>query len=382
MKYVVIALLTFCFFSCKKSGPPHQPPVNPPDTIVITDPTDTSIITYRGADLSFLPEIEENNVLFYKGTTATPVLDIMKSYGCNLVRVRLWYQPANEHSGLEEVLAFCKTIHDKGMQIFLDFHYSDTWTDPANQATPAAWAALDINDLQDSVFEYSKRVIGFLKAQNTLPAIVQVGNETNGGMLWNTGKVYNGSTENWTDYASLVKKAIEGIRSEDLENKIKIMLHYGGIDGADYFFSHIKQQQVAYDMIGVSYYPWWSTTNLATVQQTLNALAATYNKPVMIAETAYPFTLQWNDNTNNVVGLSNQLITGYAATQEGQLAFLTKLRNIVANIPNNMGAGFCYWEPDWVAFSGGIVIEGSSWENLTLFDFSNKALPGMQAYHE
>ncbi|CAN5830959.1 hypothetical protein BH10BAC2_BH10BAC2_21730 [soil metagenome] len=354
----------------------YEPVPEPPIT------GDTSKIEYRGADLSFLPEIEGNNILFYNGSNTTSVLDIMKSNGCNLVRVRLWHQPANTHSGLEEVLSFCKRIHDKGLKILLDFHYSDTWTDPGNQSIPAAWAGLSNAVLQDSIFAYSKRVIELLKAQNTFPEIVQVGNEINGGLLWDAGKIYNGAAQNWIDFTALLKKAVEGVKSADTDNKIKVMIHYAGTDGADYFYDHIKQQGVNYDMIGLSYYPWWDNKDIAVLQQTLNALTATYQKPVMIAETAYPFTLQWKDNTNNIVGLTNQLVTGYDATPAGQLAFLTKLRNILAAVPNNRGAGFCYWEPDWVAFPGGTVIEGSSWENLALFDFENTALPALGVYHE
>jgi len=365
----------FCF-SCTKTDVINEPVPEPP---VLAD---TSKIEYRGADLSFLPEIEANNITFYNGSNTSSVPDIMKSYGCNLIRVRLWHQPNNEHSGLDEVLAFCKRVHDKGMKILLGFHYSDTWADPANQTIPAAWYGSSNAVLQDSIFAYSKRVIELLKAQNTLPEIVQVGNEINGGFLWDAGKIYSGAVQNWVDFTMLLKKAIEGIKAADTDNKIKIMLHYAGTDGADYFYNNIKQQGVSYDMIGLSYYPWWHGKDLAALQQTLNALAATYQKPVMIAETAYPFTLQWDDNTNNIVGLTNQLITGYDATPDGQFNFLTKLRNIIAAVPNNMGAGFCYWEPDWVAFPGGTVIAGSSWENLALFDFDNKALPALQAYHE
>lgn len=373
-----MAFIITCFicFSCTKKEVSPDPIPEPP---VVTD---TSKIEYRGADLSFLPEIETNNIIFYNGSNTASVLDIMKANGCNLVRVRLWHQPANAHSGLEEVLSFCKRIHDKGMKILLDFHYSDTWADPGYQSIPAAWTGLGNTVLQDSIFNYSQMVIELLKAQKTVPEIVQVGNEINGGFLWDAGKIYNGAAQNWIDFTGLLKKAIEGIKAADADRKIKVMIHYAGTSGADYFYNNIKQQNVSYDMIGISYYPWWDNKDLTAVQQTLNALTATYQKPVMIVETAYPFTLQWNDNTNNIVGLTNQLLTGYEATPEGQRAFLTKLRNMLASVPNNMGAGFCYWEPDWVAFPGGTVIAGSSWENLALFDFENKALPGLAAYQE
>ena len=357
--------------SCKKEIPPST---------VIPPPQNTSKTFYRGADLSFLPEIEQAGTVFYNGGTAASVLDILKNNGCNLVRVRLWHHPLNEHSGLDEVLDFCKRIHDRGMQILLDFHYSDTWADPAHQSTPSSWASADFTGLQDSVYNYTQRVINLLIAQNTLPAIVQIGNEINNGFLWNTGKVSSNTDPNWINFVTLLNKAIAAVKSVDANNQISIMLHYAGIDGAIYFFRTI-QHNVAFDMIGISYYPWWHGKDLNTVQQQLNSLTS-LNKKIMIVETAYPFTLQWKDQTQNVVGTSEELINGYDATPDGQLAYLIKLRTIISSVSNNLGIGFCYWAPDWVAFKVATSTDGSSWENLALFDFSNNALPALQAYHE
>jgi arabinogalactan endo-1,4-beta-galactosidase len=133
-------------------------------------------------------------------------------------------------------------------------------------------------------------------------------------------------------------------------------------------------------MIGLSYYPWWSEKDLSYVAGQLNQLVVQFNKKIFIAETAYPWTLQWKDYTNNVVGESNQLVPAYPATQQGQLQYLQQLKTILAGLPNKLGTGFCYWEPDWVAFKGATATDGSNWENLALFDFSNKTLPGLQAY--
>ncbi len=359
--------------ACKKS-------ITTQTTTVIPPVDSSSKIQFRGADLSFLPEIEQAGTIFYDSTGAKPALDIFKEYGCNLVRVRLWYQPSSAHSGLDEVLNFCRRIKAEGMQILLDFHYSDTWADPSHQTMPAAWVGLPFNILEDSVKAYTQRVIGLLKAQNTLPAIVQIGNEINAGMLWDAGKVNSSTDPNWVNFAALVQSGIDGVKAVDTNDSIAIMLHYAEVDGAVAFFNNMKQNNVNYDIVGLSYYPWRSELDLSYVQQQLNNLAAAFNKKIFIAETAYPFTLQWNDNTNNVVGEASQLIPGYDATPQGQLKYLQQLRNIVINIPNKLGIGFCYWAPDWVAFKGPTATDGSDAENLALFDFSNKALPGMQAY--
>lgn len=375
MKRVYFAFaVCLLIISCKKTDAPTTSPVIPGDT------TSSVHITYRGADLSFLPEIEQAGTKFYDSTGEKPALSIFKEYGCNLVRVRLWCQPATEHSGLQEVLGFCKKVHDAGLQVFLDFHYSDTWADPSHQYVPGAWAALNIDGLKDSVKAYTQRVISLLKAQNTLPAIVQVGNEINAGMMWPAGKVSTFTDPNWPNFVALIKSGIEGIKAVDAGNNILIMLHYAGFDGAADFFTKMNLQNVQYDIAGVSYYPLWHGKNLDVVQQQLNGIASAVNKKVFIAETAYPFTLQWNDNTNNSVGDASQLIPAYPATPDGQLAFLQQLKTIVAAVPNNAGIGICYWAPDWVAFRGPNAINGSNAENLALFDFTNKALPGMRFY--
>ncbi len=363
------------FVACSKNSVKQTPPVVTPPV------TDTlPALAWRGADLSFLPQIQAAGTTFYDSTGAKPALAIFKEYGCNLVRVRLWCQPADVHSSLPEVLAFCQTIQQAGMQILLDFHFSDTWADPAHQATPAAWASLSLTVLQDSVTAYTQRVVGLLKAQNTLPAIVQVGNEINAGMLWPAGQVSGINDANWVNFAGLLKSSIAGVKAADTDNKIAIMLHYAEVDGAASFFTAVNQQAVPYDIIGLSYYPWWSEKDLAYIGGQLNQLASTFNKEIFIAETAYPWTLQWNDNTNNNVGDNSQLIPAYPATPQGQLQYLQQLKTVLAAIPNKLGVGFCYWAPDWVAFKGPAATDGSSWENLAMFDFSNKAQPGMQAF--
>jgi arabinogalactan endo-1,4-beta-galactosidase len=369
----LVSICLFALASCSKSG--SDSTVTP-----IPTPTPTSSIIYKGADLSFLAEIEQAGITFTDSGTTKPALTIFKNNGCNLVRVRLWYNPSTAHSGLSEVLNFCSRIKAAGMNIFLDFHYSDTWADPSNQTMPTAWSALSFSVLQDSVYQYTKRVIIALQNQNTMPTIVQVGNEINTGILWNLGKLSSWTDPNLSNFATLLNKGIAAIKSVDANNTISIMLHYAGPNTAAGFFNLMQQQNVQYDIIGLSYYPWWHGYDLSAIQTSLNNLATTFNKKIMIAETAYPWTLGWNDYTNNIVGLSSQLISGYDATQQGQLDYLKKLKTMLEAVPNNLGIGFCYWEPDWVAFKGTTATNGSTYENLTLFDFQNKTTLGMQAY--
>ena len=156
----------------------------------------------------------------------------------------------------------------------------------------------------------------------------------------------------------------------------KIMLHFGGLTNSEWFFE--KTKNLVYDYIGLSYYPVWHGTNLDNLKNKINFLSQTYNKKVLIAETAYPFSLSWNDWTNNIVGLQNQLIPGYADNGEGQKKYLMDLKNWSRQ--SSSCIGFCYWGGEWVAFRGPQAKDGSAWENQTLWDFNNNTLPVISAF--
>lgn len=359
------AFLLLALVSCKKSNNPSPSSGNSNSRNYGNEPT--TII--RGADLSFLPQIELEGTVFYDSTgTATDPLTIFKDNSCNTVRLRLWYQPTNTYSSFPEVLTFSKTIHDAGMKVWLDIHYSDTWADQGHQTKPASWANLSTSVLEDSVYQYTKRVVGAIQ-----PEYVQIGNEINGGFLWNNGKIGNTST-----FIALLDKGIQGAR--DADNSTKIIIHFAGYKGAFWFYRILQSYNVNYDIIGISYYPWWHGKNINTMADSLNVLSSTFNKDVVIAETAYPFTLGWNDWTNNTVGDSSQLISTYPATPQGQKDYLLALRNVLSK--NSKNLGFCIWAPDWVAYKGPEAKDGSSWENLALFDFNDKALPGMTVFNK
>jgi arabinogalactan endo-1,4-beta-galactosidase len=158
------------------------------------------------------------------------------------------------------------------------------------------------------------------------------------------------------------------------------MIHYAGVAASDtnWFFNKLKN--IDYDYIGLSYYPVWHGKNLGTVTTTINALGKTFNKKVLIAETAYPFTLGYNDWTNNIVGLDSQLVSGYPATPEGQKSFVLAIKDIVK--ASEYGQGFAYWGGEWISFKGNEATNGSTFENQAFYDFSNKALPVLQAFNK
>ncbi|GIV35907.1 MAG: hypothetical protein KatS3mg032_0286 [Cyclobacteriaceae bacterium] len=355
--YAVLLLTVVCGCGNKENNGP-----NPVEEL--------PAIEIRAADLSFLPEIRQWGTI-YRDARNQPgdALDILKAAGCNTVRLRLWHTPGTVHSSLQEVLLFAQEIKSKGLKLWITVHYSDTWADPGQQNKPAAWQSLNLSDLADSVRNYSRKVAAQLQ-----PDIMQAGNEINDGLLWPEGRL----SLHADGFVLLLKQAIEGIRQGCPD--AQVMVHYANPENSTWFFDLLKNENVDYDLIGLSYYARWHTRSLSTVQGSLASLAAETGKPILIAETAYPFTLDWADWTNNLVGLPEHLITGYSATQEGQYRYLVRLRKILNETPGGMG--FCYWAPEWVAFKGSEATNGSDWENMALFDFSFKATEGLKAMGE
>lgn len=358
-KIFVQSLVTLFLLSCS-SGEDRQPDPTPVPT-----PTEDTFI--RAADMSFVPEIEASNVSFkYNNAVQDPILTL-KNAGANYIRIRLWQNPANGHSGLVEVKQLANRVRQQGMKVWLSVHYSDTWADPGSQTKPEAWKNYNFNDLKTTVGTYTKQIMTEIN-----PEIIQIGNETNDGFLWPEGKL----STNENQYLQLVETAITSVRSSS--SSAKIMLHHSGASGWDWYFDKVKN--LNYDYIGVSYYPVYHGTSLQTLKTKLNTLSQTYNKKILIAETSYPFTLGWNDWTNNVVGQNNQLISGYDATPAGQKNYVLAIKSLVKEIPN--GIGFCYWGGEWIAFKGSQATNGSSWENQALWDFNNNALEAIQAFNK
>jgi arabinogalactan endo-1,4-beta-galactosidase len=332
----------------------------------------------RGADISFLQQEEAGKAVFKDSGMVKDAVQIFADHGMNWARLRIWVHPADSVNGLVRTLAMATRIKSAGMKLLLDFHYSDWWADPGKQNKPAAWSSLPFPALEDSVYQYSFDVITALKNQNTLPDMVQPGNEISCGMLWPDGYVCGDSDKpsQWSNLAALLNAGIRGTRDAAHADSIRIMIHSdrgGDSSGAIWFFDHLTAEGVPFDVIGLSYYPWWQGT-LDKLACNLNALSSRYHKDLVVVETAYPWTLGWNDSESNIVGDSSQLHPGYPATPGGQNRFLYALFNTVRHAER--GIGVFYWEPDWISAPG----FSSGGENLALFDFNGNALPGISAF--
>lgn len=319
----------------------------------------------RAADISFLPLIESEGTIYKHAGIAQDAITTLKNAGCNTIRIRLWHTPSDGHSGLTEVKALALRVKAAGLKVWLTVHYSDTWADPGSQTKPAAWNSMNFTNLKIAVTDYTTMVMTEIN-----PDIIQIGNETNDGMLWPEGKL----SSNENQYLQLITAASAAVRAQS--SRTKIMLHFAGITSSDWYFNKVRNMD--FDYIGMSYYPIFHGSSLANLQTKMNTLGNLYNKKVVIAETAYPFTLGYNDFTNNIVGLSSQLIPAYSATPLGQKQFLLALKNTVRT--SSKGIGFCYWGGEWLAFRGPTATNGSTYENQALWDFQNNSVQAMDAF--
>ncbi len=358
-------LFAFSFSACKSSGDDDPSDPKPP-----TAPKTDLLI---GADLSKYFEIYNNvGALYYRenGEQIEPYM-YLNYKGFNLARYRLWHTPVSSYDNFENVWRQCGYAQHKGFEVLLDIHYSDTWADPGHQSLPKAWEGLSYEILKDSVYQYTRRILSFMYIEIDMPLIVQIGNETNSGFLWPHGKIVDDSPESWEKYTGLIEAASKAVR--DVGGKeIEIMLHFAGIEGADWYFNRLQDYNVDYDWIGLSWYPMWHTHDLDWMENQLKQLKSKTGKHIMIVETAYPFTLDWNDEVNNLCGLQEQLVDGYPATSQGQVEMMNRLLDMLDGLRDeDTKSGLCYWAPEWVS----LTHVGSPWENMCLFDFDHRALP-------
>jgi len=333
-----------------------------------------SIGFINGVDISMLYQIEENNGIYFENGIAIDPIDIFKQHGVNTIRLKIWHTPDPEFNSLQNVLQMAQRIDSIGLDIMLNFHYFDTWADPSHQTKPSAWESIDFETLADSIYDYTNHVITRLKMQGTLPKFVQIGNETDCGLLWPDGYICDESNtaEQWLNLGILYNNAISGI--QDAIDEMDTVWTLGHLShGGLWYFSNLFNEGVSLDIIGQSYYPWWHGS-LDELSTNLTQLSNEFQKPIVIVETAYPFTLSWNDNTNNIIGMESQLLDGFPASEIGQLNFLQAVKDRVTN--NEFGAGICYWSPEWISTE----TFGSPWENLALFDFNSEVLDGITVF--
>lgn len=339
-----------------------------------------------GADVSSLQAMEEAGAKYYDfdGREAG-ALELLKKYGVNCIRLRIWNEPVTsfdrgDYCDLAHTAAMAKRVRQAGMKLFLDFHYSDTWADWKNQRVPRGWEELDLSELGEQVFVYTREALTALDGEDAYPDVVQIGNEIGCGFLWEHGRA-----ENPENFAFLLNQGIAAVRSCDGSSRhTEIMLHVEhGADRArtEGFFDLLKRLGVTdFDLIGLSYYPYWAGP-YEDFTANLQNLARKFTQPVVVTETAFPYTDVSHDRTPNVVTEEVTLKSmGLKATRENQRKVLEEVIRLVRREKN--GGGVFYWEPVWYCVPGVGVVRGAGneWENQALFDEKGRALEALKAF--
>ncbi len=332
MKTAAFSFLIGLLVSVPNAEQESQPAAEPASTFAI------------GADISWVQKQENEGLRFSDLGREKDVLIILKEHGFSWIRLRVFHNPKAEkgyskqgYCDLAHTAAMAKRVKAAGMSLLLDFHYSDTWADPAHQHKPSAWAGLHGRDLQKAVREHTREVLAELKKQNALPEMVQIGNEISNGMLWPDGQVWE--TDDWDAFCGLIRAGIAGVK--DVDRSVKIMLHlaWGGQNAQSRaFLDKLAAHDVEFDVLGQSYYPRWHGT-LDDLRTNLTDLAGRYPQDIMVVEYTLPDIKQIN--------------------------------RIVRELPGGKGLGTFIWEPTKWGPDGG-----------ALFDARGKTKPEIDVYPE
>ncbi len=334
MNKTVVLILAFSilkFSSCKEDPTPVDP--IPPAAVSFA----------KGADVSWLPQMEANGRKFYDTDgTEKDCLQLLKDRGMDAIRLRVFVNPSNDpgngHCSKDETVAMALRVKNMGMRLMIDFHYSDSWADPGQQTKPAAWTSLSFEDLKLAVANHTKDVLNALKAKDITPEWVQVGNETSDGMLWPEGKA---STNGFQNYADLFKAGYNAVKL--VFPSAKVIVHMGGVDVAQWNLDGLKSKGAYWDVIGISAYPnpasdWQKSNN--NVLTGMQSLVSRYGSKVMICEAGMP----WDK-------------------AEMCKSYLTDL--IAKTKSVSKGIGVFYWEPE--CFNG--------WNSYQMGAFDNSGKP-------
>lgn len=369
--------------SCSANPQPEAPTASPTPAVSPIQPTTTPLPAtepmnlpnfFFGVDLSYTNEMDDCGATYQVNGIPQEPFAIFARNGANLVRARLWHNPTwTNYSTLADVQKTFTRAQAAGMHTLLTIHYSDEWADPGRQSIPEAWQGFDTPQLAQAVYDYTRDVLLTLHENGVMPHFVQVGNETNGGLLKEAVGL------DWPRDAQLFNAGIQAVR--DVTNELgqgpQIVLHVAQPENTGWWFQEAVANRVTdFDVIGISYYPQWSRMSISQLGGQISYLRNQFGKAVMVVETAYPWTLEAAPETAD--NILNQGLRQYGISPQGQRDFLVDLTQTIIN---NGGLGVVYWEPAWVPTNCTTRWgQGSHWENATFFDFqhNNELLPAIE----
>ncbi|MDT0447132.1 glycoside hydrolase family 53 protein [Streptomyces johnsoniae] len=354
-----------------------------------------------GGDLTMLNWVEDSGGRYYdeNGRRVDPV-QLMAANGMDLARLRVYTATGPDHPRIgypdsylpegyqdkADMLDLARRVTDNGMETQLTLHYSDYWSNGAIQDIPSEWR--DVTDLPDDqavaaleehVRDYTREIMLDMRDQGTVPAYVSLGNEMQGGILFPYGTTT--SEQGWENLARFLRAGYEAVK--EVSPSTQVILHLddaGNMDKYEWFFSTADAHGIPYDVIGASYYPFWTRKDIPTVCAFFEQLHERFGRKIMVMETG----INWNQVTHD--GVEGQLTDNgpvpYPETPQGQADFLTDLFRQLKEVDDGAVIGDIYWDPVM------IPAPGVGWEvgqpnvvsNTTLFDFRGRALPALSAY--
>ena len=372
----------------------------------------------KGVDVSSLSTNEKSGVVYYdtEGNKAD-IFEVMADAGVNYVRLRVWNDPydsdGNGYGGgnndVASAITMGKRATEAGMKVLIDFHYSDFWADPGKQKAPKAWSGCSISEKEAALYEYTKESLDEIIKAGVDVGMVQIGNETNNGICGETS---------WENKCKLFNAGSKAVR--EIDEDILVAVHFTNPERSGNYANIAKQlnnYEVDYDVFASSYYMFWhgTTSNLTSV---LKNIADTYHKKVMVAETSYAYTMEDGDGHGNTIAKDSDLVSGYAASVQGQANVVRDVMAAVADV-GSAGIGAFYWEPAWIpvqvydadaenaseilkenkaiwekygsgwassyageydADDAGKWYGGSAWDNQAMFDFTGHPLASLNVF--
>ena len=362
----------------------------------------------KGVDLSTLYELEKLGAKYYDNGSEKGILEIMKSYDIDTVRLRLWNDPYSAEgeaygagtNDLQTTLAIGKKVTEAGMGVLLNFHYSDFWADPGKQFKPKAWEYYTVKELEEAIYDYTFTAIKYLQDNGVNITLIQIGNELSNGLLWPEGKV--------PEYENIARFVSSGLRAaKAADSSIPLMIHLDNGGNNElyrrWFDNYFENGGEDFDIIGMSYYPFWHGS-LASLTDNMNDIAKRYGKDIIIAEVSMGYTM---DDYKEFEKLPDEERKGYATkpelvdaveypmTIDGQKSFMEDILRRIEAVPDNKGHGFFWWEPallpvpgsGWATPASLIYINdkgpcGNEWANQALFDYKGNALPTLSVIRD
>lgn len=315
----------------------------------------------KGVDVSSYVSLKDSGVTFYdfdgNEVDDAGFFNLLKSAGVNCVRVRVWNNPYNTsgkgygggNSDLNKAVTIGKLATDAGLGVLVDFHYSDFWADPGKQKAPKEWEGKSLEEKEVLLKSYTKYCLNTLKSAGVNVGMVQVGNETNNGIAGEFTR--EGMCRLFSAGSSAVR---------DVYPEAKVVLHFTNPESKDFAGDYAKsfyEYNVDYDVFATSYYPFWHGS-LENLTSKLDAVATTYGKEVMVAETSYAVTWDDFDGHENTAPKDDQTLS-YPVSVQGQADSLVGVMEAVNNVSGGKGIGMFYWEPAWISVGNAYNEDGS-----------------------